>query len=215
MSPAKQPELGVGRPVYLGPGHDDRSQALRDSGGFGTQGLCQPRLHLALPRNPENPLFVRLPSGLLEEKHFHLTASTRLFISLQQGKERRATSPSTLEGTHWSAKEVKGQGSPRKSFPTPITWGNRQHLITEQAPWGNHMPSLIHSFHTSLHAKHLQIVRVKKEARHGSSLYAAPNPMGENWESPPSGHRVRSLRMEIGPAKAFWLLTALLEGGQL
>lgn len=99
-------------------------QVLSDTGGCDTPGLCQPWQHCALLRDPESSLFVRLLSGPPEEKHFHLSAGTYLFISRATGEGEESHEPQQLRIlqkvlTGQRRKKVKGQGSPGESLPLP------------------------------------------------------------------------------------------------
>lgn len=130
MSPAKQPSWGQEGLFLWGQatvtGH---RQALSDSGSCGTRGLCRPRRHLALLRDPENSLFVRLPSGPPEEKHFHWSASACLPLAQAIGEGEGSHEPHEPQQlgvlpqalTRQRGKEVKGQGSPGEGFPFPLT----------------------------------------------------------------------------------------------
>lgn len=127
MSPAKQPSWGQeglflwGRATVTG-----HRQALSDSGGCGTRGLSRPRRRLALLRDPENSLFVRLPSGPPEEKHFHSSVRACLPLARAIGEGEESHEPQRLgilpqALTRQRGKEVKGQGSPGERFPFPLT----------------------------------------------------------------------------------------------
>lgn len=107
---------------------------------------------------------VRLPSGLPEERHFHLSAGTYLFPRPQGGAEsHNARQLGTLQ------RELTGQRRKSKDrgtwnpFPSLASGETKQQRHAGQALCGARSHSLIHPFHKSLQAKHLQSVRVKRE----------------------------------------------------